>query len=124
MTHDKPAYHTLVVDDELDVCFLLKSILKLKDTSVACAGTIDQAKAELSRQQPDILFLDNYLPDGAGMDLIRYVKDNFPQTKIIMISAQDSAANQRRAIQFGAQKFLPKPFIVDELDNTLHDLYD
>jgi len=98
MTHDKPAYHTLVVDDELDICFLLKSILERKDTSVTCAGTIDQAKAELNRQQPDILFLDNYLPDGAGMDLIRYVKDNFPQTKIIMISAQDSAANQRRAI--------------------------
>ena len=124
MTHDKPAYHTLVVDDELDICFLLKSILKRKDTSVACVGTINQAKAELNRQQPDILFLDNYLPDGAGMDLIRYVKDNFPQTKIIMISAQDSATNQRRAIQSGAQKFLPKPFMVDELDNTLHDLYD
>ena len=124
MTHDKPAYHTLVVDDELDICFLLKSILKRKDTSVACASTIDQAKAELNRQQPDILFLDNYLPDGVGLDLICYVKDNFPQTKIIMISAQDSATNQRRAIQSGAQKFLPKPFMVDELDNTLHDLYD
>jgi two-component system OmpR family response regulator len=124
MTHDKPAYHTLVVDDELDICFLLKSILKRKDTTVACANTIDQAKTELNRQQPDILFLDNYLPDGIGMDLICYVKDKFPLTKIIMISAQDSAANQRRAIQSGAQKFLPKPFMVDELDNTLHDLYD
>jgi len=123
MTQEKPAYHTLIVDDELDICFLLRSILRRKDTSVACANTIDEAKAELKRQQPDILFLDNFLPDGMGLDLINYVAEKFPAVKIIMISAQDSASNQIKARQSGAQKFLPKPLVVEDLDDAIREFY-
>jgi DNA-binding response OmpR family regulator len=56
------------------------------------------------------LFLDNHLPDGRGMDLIRWVKKLNPETKIIMITAHDSLEDRRRAYEEGVDFFIAKPF--------------
>ena len=118
MTLEHPTYHTLVVDDESDVCYLFTIILRRRNTTISCASTLVEAKAELARQPTDILFLD-----GLGIDFITYVKGTYPLTKIIVISANDNVSNHNKAIESGAERFLSKPLGIEELDETIQQLY-
>lgn len=100
----------LIIDDELDVCYLLSGILKQKKFRTSYVNTLSDAEVALRDDQPALLFLDNHLPDGIGLDYISYIKHNYPVIKIIMITAHDSAAERNRAYAEGVDFFLSKPF--------------
>ena len=109
----------LIVDDELDICYLLGSILKQKKLKTSYVNTLSDAEVALKNDPPEILFLDNHLPDGFGLDFIRYVKINAPSTKIIMITAHDSAAERNKAYSEGVDFFISKPFNRDTIYSTI-----
>ena len=110
----------LIIDDELDICFLLKSILKKRDLDVNYVNRLEDAKIALKNNTPPIIFLDNHLPDGLGIDFISYVKSNYPNTKIIMITAHDTPEDRTRAVQQGVDMFLGKPFTKDAITMALN----
>ncbi len=116
------ALDALIIDDELDICFLLKSILKKRDLDVNYVNRLEDAKIALKNNTPPIIFLDNHLPDGLGIDFISYVKTNYPATKIIMITAHDTPEDQTRAVQQGVDMFLGKPFTKDAITMALNKL--
>jgi DNA-binding response OmpR family regulator len=114
----------LIIDDEADICYLLSTLLKQKQLDVDYVNTLSEATKTLENEAPAIIFLDNHLPDGLGMDYIEYIKLNCPSTKIVIITAHDSAADQQKALGEGADLFIAKPFsreiifkAVDELMN-------
>lgn len=109
----------LIIDDELDICFLLKSILKKKDLEVNYVNRLEDAKIALKDHTPPIIFLDNHLPDGLGIDFISYIKTNYPATKIIMITAHDTPEDRTKAVQQGVDMFLGKPFTKDAITMAL-----
>lgn len=100
----------LIIDDELDICYLLSGILKQKKFRTSYVNTLCDAEVALRNDQPALLFLDNHLPDGIGLDFISHIKHNYPVIKIIMITAHDSAAERNRAYAEGVDFFLSKPF--------------
>ncbi len=102
--------NALIVDDELDICYLLSGILKQKNFRTAYVTNLTDAEAALRNDPPSVLFLDNYLPDGRGLDFIQVVKKKYPDTKIIMITAHDSVEERRRAYAEGVDFFIAKPF--------------
>ena len=112
----------LIIDDELDICFLLKSILKKRDLDVNYVNRLEDAKIALKNNTPPIIFLDNHLPDGLGIDFISYVKANYPNTKIIMITAHDTPEDRTKAVQQGVDMFLGKPFTKDAITMALNKL--
>jgi DNA-binding response OmpR family regulator len=114
------ALDALIIDDELDICFLLKSILKKRDLDVNYVNRLEDAKIALKTNTPPIIFLDNHLPDGLGIDFISYVKANYPSTKIIMITAHDTPEDRTKAIQQGVDMFLGKPFTKDAITTALN----
>jgi two-component system OmpR family response regulator len=116
------ALDALIIDDELDICFLLKSILKKRDLDVNYVNRLEDAKIALKNNTPPIIFLDNHLPDGLGIDFIAYVKANYPSTKIIMITAHDTPEDRTKAIQQGVDMFLGKPFTKDAITMALNKL--
>ena len=120
-TNDSPL-DALIIDDELDICFLLKSILKKKDLDVNYVNRLEDAKIALKNNTPPIIFLDNHLPDGLGIDFISYVKTNYPNTKIIMITAHDTPEDRTKAVQQGVDMFLGKPFTKDAITMALNKL--
>ena len=69
----------LIVDDEVDICFLLSGILRQKQLKPSFVNNLAGAKAALQQEIPSILFLDNHLPDGLGLDFIPFVKSNYPK---------------------------------------------
>lgn len=100
----------LIIDDEIDICFLLSAILKNVDIESTYVNTLDDARAALDTRFPEIIFLDNHLPDGMGVDFISYIKKNKPESKVVMITAYDTQKDRLRATQAGADDFIAKPF--------------
>lgn len=111
----------LIVEDEGDMCLLLNILLTGKDMELDHVKNLSAAEQYLQKEQPSVIILDNKLPDGFGVELIPFLKRQYPSVKIIMISGYDASA-QDAAIESGADVFLNKPFTKDELYKSIHKL--
>jgi two-component system, OmpR family, response regulator len=77
----------VIIDDEEDLCHLMKTYLVELDYDVYLAYTLNSGMNLLKQVSPDVLFIDNNLPDGLGWEKMGYLKEQFPQCKINLISA-------------------------------------
>ena len=109
----------LIIDDEIDICYLLQGILLNKNISTDYVNSIGEAKNVLQSINPRIIFLDNHLPDGRGVDFISYLKKNNPDSIVIMITAYDTPDDRRKAMAEGADFFISKPFSREVVFNTV-----
>lgn len=112
----------LIVDDEMDICFILSGIFKNRNLSTSYANSLAEAKVLLKKEAPFILFLDNHLPDGLGVQFIEYVKEHYPDTKVVMITAHDTPSDRHLALKNGADYFIGKPFSINTVHQTIDEL--
>jgi DNA-binding response OmpR family regulator len=112
----------LIIDDEIDICFLLSSILKNINLQPGYVNSITEAKRILEEDLPAVIFLDNHLPDGLGLDFLRHIKESYPSVKVIMITAHDNAADRKKANDVGADHFISKPFNREIIYKALEEL--
>ena len=112
----------LIVDDETDVCFLLSGILKNKNLQATFVNSIREAKRVLLEYNPSIIFLDNHLPDGFGINFIQEIRKHNPRIKIIMITAYDTASDRVKAYEEGIDHFIGKPFTREAIFNAIEDI--
>ena len=77
----------LIVDDEIDFCEIMKNYFTKKGYEVLLAYTLEEGMRLLKEKQPDILFLDNNLPDGQGWDALYEIVEIIPQIRAFLISA-------------------------------------
>ena len=77
----------LIVDDEADFCMIMKNYFIKKGYIVSLASTIHEGLFKLKEERPDILFLDNNLPDGNGWDSLEKIVEIIPQIRAFLISA-------------------------------------
>ena len=103
-------HNAFIIDDEMDICYLLSSVLKQKKIFTESANTLHEAEIALESKYPEIIFLDNYLPDGLGINFIQRIKKDHPLSKIIMVTAHDTQADRDKALEAGADYFMGKPF--------------
>lgn len=113
------ALKILIVDDEPDICYFLSRSLIKRGFRTAIAHTVKEAEEEIKAGEPFILFLDNHLPDGKGIDLLNTVSLRFPNVKSVMITAHDSPQDRASAYASGARFFLPKPFTITEINRVV-----
>ena len=78
----------------------------------------------LLRSSPDIMILDNYLPDGLGAQYIAVCKQTNPSVKIVMVSADADPALKDETIEAGASLFLLKPFTMETLRKSIYNVID
>jgi len=112
----------LIIDDEVDICYLLGSILKNKNLQTEYVNSLSEAKEILQDHQPSLVFIDNHLPDGRGVDFIGEIKKMFPSIKVVMITAYDTSADKNIAIRSGVDGFIGKPFTKDSIYKTLEEV--
>ena len=112
----------LIVDDEIDICYLLSGILKQKKLRTSYVNNLADAQNKLKEEAPSIIFLDNNLPDGKGVDFIGTIKKLYPSTKVVMITAFDTYSDRSKAYEEGVDFFIGKPFTRDVIDKTLERL--
>jgi len=77
----------LIIDDEIDLCHLLKSYFLRNHYEVYLSHTLEQGLSFLKALKPDIVFLDNNLPDGLGWSIAPEIASEFPEIQINLISA-------------------------------------
>ena len=112
----------LIVDDEGDICYLLSTFFKHENFETDQVNTLAQAEVHIRENTPDLIFLDNHLPDGQGVKIIDKLKAEYPATRIVVISAHDSASDQQRALKNGADLFISKPFTRDQVKGAVRTL--
>jgi len=112
----------LIVDDEIDVCYLLTAILNCKNLQASYVNSIHEAKRVLREDNPSIVFLDNHLPDGFGIGFIKEIKKINPSVKIVMITAYDTSADRDTAYRQGVDYFIGKPFTSEIIFKTVEEL--
>src|SRR6266540_693869 len=112
----------LIIDDDIDMCFLLNRILSEKNIESLYVNTLKEAKTLFETFQPLLIFLDNNLPDGFGLEFIPVVKEKFPKVQIIMITGHDVDLTRRNAIENGIMFFIPKPFKSDEIHHVISSI--
>lgn len=109
----------LIVDDEEDICFFLSYNLSKRGFTTYSSNSLADAVRQLEINKPAILFLDNHLPDGKGLDLIKEIDNQYPELKIIMISAHDSPQDRSKAYSKGIKFFIGKPFTMNEINQVV-----
>ena len=77
----------LIIDDEADFCLLLRSYFIRKKYEVYFSYSLAQGLQLLETIKPDVVFLDNNLPDGSGWDKAEDIKNKFPAIELNLISA-------------------------------------
>lgn len=111
----------LIVEDEADMCLLLNILLNGKEMELDHVKSLAAAQAYLKETSPDVVLLDNRLPDGFGVDFIGFIKKNYPAIRVIMISGFDASVSDV-ALENGADIFLQKPFTREQLLQSVKTL--
>ncbi len=109
----------LIVDDEQDICYFLSRNLSSKGYKTSFSHSLADARLEIEKNTPDILLLDNHLPDGKGVDFARGISEKYPDLKTIMITAHDSPQDRSRAYSNGISFFLAKPFTMASINQVV-----
>jgi signal transduction histidine kinase len=109
----------LVVDDEESVVVTIKAILQLDGYDVVTTTSGAQARTMVRKQEYDLVLSDLRLEDGDGLDVLRAVRENSPDTVTIMLTGYASLESAVQALRAGAYDYLIKPSDVEELRNTV-----
>jgi DNA-binding NtrC family response regulator len=117
----KDKISVLIIEDEQDLAMLLLAQLGQRyHTSVAL--TLREAIPILQDQHPDVVLLDNNLPDGLGLYFLPTIFKYSKETAVIMMSALRSSSIEKEAIEQGAIAFLEKPFKLADVKETIQRL--
>ena len=107
----------LVVDDQPSIAGLMSQLLTIRGYDVVTAAGAEQAEAEIRRQLPDLIISDVMMPGKSGYDFCRGLKDD-PATRLIpfvLITGLSDSSDKVRGIEAGADDFLNKPVLAEEL---------
>ncbi len=99
----------LVVDDEPDLRTLYELTLVRDGFSISTAGCLAEAFSCLNHSRFDVVITDMRLPDGLGVELIRYLKEQQRKERCVVITAYGSAENAVESLKAGAFDYLTKP---------------
>lgn len=105
----------LVVDDEPDIRELIDLTLSRMGLAADCAASVAEAKAYLEEGDYQLCLTDMRLPDGEGLEVVRYISEHAGETPVAVITAFGSTENAVAALKAGAFDYLSKPVGLDQL---------
>jgi len=119
--HFETAPHILVMEDDLSVARGLEMVLSEEGYTVNLADTGQLAMEAFRQKRFDLLVADLRLPDIDGMEVIKQVKAEKPETEVIVITGYGTTATAVEAMKLGVHDFLPKPFTEDQIKTVIDD---
>ena len=99
------------MDDEADFGLLMREFFDKKGYRVFLASSIATGLCLLQQEKPDVMLLDNNLPDGLGWGKTEFILANYPKTQLILVSAMDVPKTSSSSFSI-----LYKPLIKGELN--------
>lgn len=117
-----PQKQVLCVDDDLDNCEIVAVVLP--EIRFTFAHNFADGRALINSRLFDLYLLDNWLPDGSGVDLCREIRKTDANTPVVFLSAAAYARDHEAAMKAGASAYLDKPFGMLELQGTVTRLIE
>ena len=118
-----PKGSILIIDDEPEIRESLEQMLKLEGYQPALASTAQEGLRKAEESIFDVVLLDISLPDLSGLEVLKSIKRDSPDTGVIMITAYDSGQAAFQASKEGAHSYITKPWdnerVLLEIRNTL-----
>jgi two-component system response regulator PilR (NtrC family) len=105
----------LVVDDEDDIRELLDMTLSRMGLDADCAANVEEARRFLAENAYQLCLTDMRLPDGDGLELVRYIGEQCRDLPVAVITAHGSMENAVSALKAGAFDYVPKPVSLEQL---------
>jgi len=109
----------LCVEDDLDTCEFLAILLS--EFKFEFSHSIEDSLQRLDDKH-DLYILDNWLPDGSGIDLCRMIRQRNPLTPILFTSGSTAESEVAEAINAGADQYMMKPCEPERLKEIVKDL--
>lgn len=107
--------HVLVADDEALIRQSLRTTLARDGFDVTVAASGSEAWLRFQEDKPDVVLLDLVLGDADGIELLRRMRQEAPDAKVILISAHGSIESAVTAMKLGGYDFIKKPFELEEI---------
>ncbi len=105
----------LVVEDDQDLQTYLQDLLIENGFRVKTASNGISAISVANEHEPDLVLLDLTLPDMSGEGVCLELRKKYPTLRIVMLTAKDAVSDKVRLLGVGADDYITKPFIADEL---------
>jgi two-component system copper resistance phosphate regulon response regulator CusR len=112
----------LVVEDEEKIALFVKAILEADCFAVDVAYDGEKGLSHASINDYDLVILDNILPKKKGIEVCKELRKNGKQMPIIILSVKNEAVEKIDLLNAGADDYLTKPFVVEELLARVHAL--
>jgi DNA-binding response OmpR family regulator len=114
----------LVVDDEENVCRSINKVLSRKGYEVSQALNVEDAVKLIKEMTFDLVITDLMIPRTSGMELLKIIREDYPELDVIMITGYASIESAVKATKLGASAYLAKPFTPDELTEVTQKMLD
>ena len=109
----------LVVDDDVNICELLRLYIERDDYQVVIANDGEQAVELFNREQPDLVLLDIMLPKMDGWQVCKEIRKT-SNRPIIMLTAKGELFDKILGLELGADDYIIKPFEAKEVIARIH----
>jgi two-component system OmpR family response regulator len=109
----------LVLDDDKDLCTLLKTFFEKRGCTVFTANSLIDGLNIIELKEPAVLFIDNFLPDGKGWKAAETIKIKYPALSINLMSARDRSFNELEEYK---EIIWEKPISVEQLETYMQFL--
>lgn len=113
----------LIVEDNVALSASIRDYLEAEHFICECAFGVDDAREKLSLFTYDFVLLDMMLPDGDGLELLRFMKTEKIISNVLIISARDALDDKINGLEGGADDYITKPFHLPELHARLRAMY-
>ena len=114
----------IVVDDDSMIREMLRLTLKgIGVIVIGEAGDADAAANVLSKESPDMVFLDIVMPGESGFSVLKKIRSDYPNTCVIMISGETGMNKVQKAISEGAKGYIAKPFTPDKVIKAIKSAF-
>lgn len=110
----------LYIEDDKDTCELFSVVLS--EYEYAYSQTFSEGSTLIETDNFDLYILDNWLPDGSGIDLCKKIRAFNPDAPIIIVSGVGYKKDVREGLNAGADRYLTKPCDPDELLRIVKEL--
>ena len=111
----------LIVDDDATFCLMLKKLLDRHQFQVTTTFSPQKVKRLIHQQFYDVILTDLRMPDISGMDIIKLIKHESPETQTIMMTEYADISTAIQSIKQGAFNYIPKPFRPEEVLNVIQE---
>ena len=119
----KTKQNILIIDDEEDILTTCQTILEDEGYDVKIAKNNNEAEKILESKNINLVFLDVWLPNVDGLDILSHIKEKYPSTAVIVMSGHAGVETAVRATKMGAYDFLEKPISISKLLSSCNEVF-